>query len=146
MKLNWGTGIAIFYISFMAIMIFMVMKTTTYDNSLVVDNYYEKDLQYQSHFEKKANNQDLAQKVVFDFSAVEKTIDLQFPKTLNSISGSVRLYNPISKFGDVDKLVKVDSNNTMSIPLDKLKPGRWKVLLDWKDSQKAYYTETEFVL
>jgi len=130
----------------MAIMIFFVIKTTTYDNSLVVDNYYEKDLNYQSHFDKKMNNGSLNEQVVFDFLAEHKTIEIRFPQELDNIGGTLRFYNPISKHGDVELPIKTDSNKLMLIALNELKPGRWKVLLDFNDGKKEYYTETEIVL
>ncbi len=146
MKINWGISIAIFYLSFMLVMIFFVIRTTTYDNSLVVDNYYEEDLKYQSHFDKKANTQALKKQVDFEFSSENKTIEIHFPKDLKKVDGNIRFYNPISKYSDVLLPITTDSNQTMSIALNELKAGRWKILLDWNDGEKEYYSETEIVL
>ena len=52
--MNWGTGIAIFYGTFMVIMITFVIKSRSVDHSLVMDNYYEEDINYQSHMDKLA--------------------------------------------------------------------------------------------
>ena len=57
MKINWGTGIAIFYTLFASVLVMVVIKSKQYDHSLVVDNYYEEDLHYQSHFDKLVNSQ-----------------------------------------------------------------------------------------
>ena len=59
MKFNWGTGITLFYITFMFTMIFMVYQSTLVERNLVVENYYEKDLQYQSHLDKLKNSSTL---------------------------------------------------------------------------------------
>jgi hypothetical protein len=49
MKLNWGTGIAIFYGLFMVIMITFVVMSRNVDHSLVMEDYYEADINYQEH-------------------------------------------------------------------------------------------------
>ena len=52
MKINWGTGIFIFYSLFVGALVFQLVKSFQYDNSLVVENYYEKDLNYQEQYNK----------------------------------------------------------------------------------------------
>lgn len=60
MKLSWGTGIAIFYSVFVIVLVFVVVKSTSIDNALVTDDYYKKDLEYQTQIDKQVNSQGLA--------------------------------------------------------------------------------------
>ena len=66
MKFNWGTGIFLFYTFFAVTLFFQVYQSTQYDNHLVVDNYYEKDIQYQVQYEKIANSLGLEEKVAIE--------------------------------------------------------------------------------
>jgi len=45
MKFNWGTGIFTFLILFIATLAFVLYKSRQYHNSLVMNNYYELDLE-----------------------------------------------------------------------------------------------------
>ena len=59
MKINWGSGIAIFYSLFVITMVYAVVRSTQFDNSLVSDHYYADDLKYQERFDKLSNAQNL---------------------------------------------------------------------------------------
>ena len=48
MKFNWGTGIGLFYVVFVVIMVSMVMFSARNNIDLVQEDYYEKDLNYES--------------------------------------------------------------------------------------------------
>ena len=66
MKLNWGTGIAAFYLLFMVVLLSFVIKSRSYDHSLVTTNYYEQDLKYQQQYDKLANTLALDHPLVID--------------------------------------------------------------------------------
>ena len=61
MKFNWGTGIALVYGAFALIMVGVVIRSRQYDPGLVSKDYYNLDLNYQEHFDKKQNAANLAQ-------------------------------------------------------------------------------------
>ena len=69
MKINWGTGIAIFFSVFVLSLVYQVYRSTQYDHSLVSDQYYADDLRYQEHYDKLANAQSL-----------EKDLQIRQPK------------------------------------------------------------------
>ena len=146
MKLNWGFGIALFYATFMMVLLFFVFKSTTYDNSLVADNYYEKDLQYQSHYDKIVNSNSLPQQVAIAYNAEADQVELQFPQNMKDVKGTFHFFDPRTKHRDIIKPIKLDENGQMNISTKNLVPGRWKFKLDWEDASKAYFKETEFVL
>ncbi len=146
MKFNWGYGIALFYAVFMVVLLFFVFKSTTYDNSLVADDYYEKDLQYQSHYDKMVNSNSLTEEIVIAYNAEASQVELQFPKDMKEVKGTVHFFYPSSKHRDIIKKIKLDENGQMNISTKNLVPGRWKIKLDWEDADKAYFKESEFVL
>ena len=56
MKFNWGHGITLFYIVFVGTLVTVLIKSFGVDHSLVVDDYYAKDIAYQSQFDKSVNS------------------------------------------------------------------------------------------
>ncbi|HHS95429.1 MAG TPA: hypothetical protein ENJ45_02485 [Phaeodactylibacter sp.] len=146
MKLNWAFGIAAFYISFMAILLFFVFKSTTYDNSLVMDNYYEQDLKYQEHYNRMVNSQKLGKKVIVHYDKSNKIVQIHFPKGMQNIQGTVQLYKPSTSHHDITKQIKVNDEATMHIPATTLSSGRWKVKINWSANHTDYYSENEIFL
>ena len=138
-KFNWGTGIFIFYSLFAISLFYQVYKTTQYDRSLVVDNYYEEDLAYQSRFDQIKNSQDLAEKLIIQLNNEDKTISLHFPKDKKEIKGKVLLYRPSDK--SMDRLLPIDLNseNEMRIATDNFATGRWKVKVEWEAGGQSYF-------
>ncbi|MEM8907888.1 MAG: FixH family protein [Bacteroidota bacterium] len=146
MKFNWGFGIALFYLSFMVTLVYVVFKSTTYDHSLVMDNYYEQDLQYQQHYEKLQNAQALAQQVSVQYDDQAKTIAFQFPEHDQLVKGTIHFFCPSTKHGDWVEVIKLDEQQKMTIAKPQLMAGRWKIKIDWTDTNKKYFQETEMML
>ena len=62
MKLNWGTGIAMVYITFAVSMVGVVFASRKHDPGLVQKDYYELDLNYQDRLERKQHAAALTEK------------------------------------------------------------------------------------
>ena len=52
MRINWGTGLFIFFTFFVLTLAFVLYKSRQIDNALVFDDYYAEDIKYQQHFDK----------------------------------------------------------------------------------------------
>ncbi len=146
MKLNWGTGIFIFYTVFAGSLIFQVFQSTHYDNSLVVDNYYEEDLNYQAQYERKENAAALAEPVVVSWEAERQGILVQFPAEITDIGGTLVLYRPSTQSLDQEFQVTVDEINQMFLPTQDILPGRWSVRISWEDANKEYFSEANLYI
>ena len=145
MKLNWGTGIAIFYGAFMVIMITFVVLSRDVDHSLVMDNYYEADINYQDHKDKIANSKALKTDLKITKVAGKK-VKFQFPDMSAQISGEVLFYKPDDKSKDFKVTVKTDDSGLFNVNTEDLVPGLWRLKVDWKAGDILYYKEQEFYL
>jgi nitrogen fixation protein FixH len=146
MKLNWGTGIAIFYSLFVIVMAGMVVLSKSFDNSLVVDNYYEEDLRYQSHLDKVENSKGLANDLSIVENETEKSLRFQFPREISAVSGEILFYRPNDATKDFSIDIHPDEEGAVLVPTGKLLPGRWKVKVDWQGDGKAFYKEETVIL
>ena len=146
MKINWGSGIAIFYSLFVLVMIFMVIKSTQNKSHLVQENYYNKDLNYESFRQKRENASTLDTPVGIKYISKQNSVELEFPQEMSEVSGKVTLFRPSNKFLDKTYVIKLDNSSKMNIPLEKQMPGGlWKVQVDWETQGKKYYTEENLV-
>ncbi|MFZ1749682.1 MAG: FixH family protein [Saprospiraceae bacterium] len=147
MKINWPIGLTIFFILFVATLIFILYQSRQVEDSLVMQDYYEEDIKYQAQYDKKQNTADLDVKVRVAYKSQEKVIMLIFPMDSTSqISGQILLYNPVSDKSDVKMDFNLGSKSTYLIPTDKLSSGRWKVKIDWKNGDKPFYQEEEIFI
>ncbi len=139
MKWNWGTGIAIVYTAFVLVMVGMVVYSKTLDNSLVVDNYYEEDINYQQHIDKLQNAESLPVDLRIESSA--QALDLVFPPEMKEITGKVAFYRADDKSLDFEIDVQVGQDNTMRIPTADIVPGKWEIKVDWVGDGRPFYKE-----
>ena len=122
MKFNWATGLTLFFILFIGTLVFVVYKSTQVHDSLVVENYYEEDINYQKHYDKRQNTADLSVKVLVDYNKSNQEILFTFPvDSLSSASGKILLYNPYSEKSDVNYDIKTDANGSFKIPIKDVK-------------------------
>lgn len=143
MKFSWGTGIFLFYTLFALGLVFQVYKSTRYDNSLVVDNYYEHDIHYQEQYERKVNAQGLSSPVSIRLLAEGQSLLIDFPAEVKSPEGVVLLYRPNDKQYDESLPLEIDADGEMRIPVTELLAGRWSVRITWSENGKEYFVEDE---
>ena len=144
MKLNWGTSIAIFYIAFAVTMVGFVIKSKTYDHSLVTDDYYAQDLAYQHHYDKMVNAKALANDLTI--GKVGEQVQFLFPKEIEQPNGEILFYRASDKSKDFTVKVSTDSNGLQTVPTSQLVPGRWTVKVDWQGGGKEFYKEQVVIL
>ena len=145
MKLNWGTGIAIFYGLFMIVMITFVVKARNVDHSLVVDNYYEEDIAYQQHLDKVANSKSLDVDLTIA-KGDDESVDFTFPDLGHSISGEAWFYRPNDNSKDFTIEVRPDNNGHFGVNTGHLVSGLWRVKVEWEAGGVKYYKEQELYL
>lgn len=133
---NWGHGIALFYVVFAAVMGTALYASFGVDSSLVDDNYYQKDIAYQSQYEKSVNTLS-TEKLIIDQKREEQRIDIAF-EGVERLSGTAFFYRPSDK--KMDFTVQLDSG-TSQIDTKQMASGKWVLKLEVKADGKSYYKE-----
>ncbi len=146
MKLNWGTGIAMFYSTFVVVLVAVVIKTTTFDNSLVSEQYYADDLNYQQQFDKLQNSKNLNKDLEIQYQASSQQVLLHFPDNLPAPKGEVYFFCPSNSKLDFRQPVVADANRQQSIATEQLKPGLWRIKVDWQAGDIPYFKEVVLTL
>ncbi len=146
MKLNWGTGIAIFYTAFVLFMVGMVIHSKSFDHSLVMDNYYEEDLQYQSHIDAVKNAQGLETDLEILKLKEDQVVLFRFPANFEQLEGSLWFYRADDEQKDFRLKIKTDGDGQQLVATSDLTPGLWKVKVNWTGDGKPFYKEEIIVL
>ncbi len=147
MKFNWGTGIVVTIIAFIAfIMYFVITMSTdnTYSHDLVTDKYYQAELNYQQEIDAEKNANRLTEKVTIEKNS--KGLKINFPKYFNpkSIEGKVFLYRPSNKQLDFEIPISI-SKPYLLVPEQRLVDGRWNMKIFWKHKNTNYLIKKELV-
>jgi len=141
LKINWGGGIAISIILFMAILIGLAYYAFHQDVNLVRDDYYEAEVKYSDTIDKI--NRTNQQKEKLDISLTSNFIQLHFPDVFdqNKISGNIFMYRPSNGARDFNLPIKLDSSNSQNINTTKLLPGLWKIKVEWNYDSTSFQND-----
>ncbi len=141
MTLDWGKGIALVYSIFALSMLGLAYQSTKHDVGLVKKDYYEDDINYQTHYVKMQNARQLTTDLTIKFDATGSEIILHFPTDLPKPSGKVLLFRPSQSSNDVSLDIETDAQNSMVVPTKSFQAGLWKIKVDWQANGKDYYKE-----
>ncbi len=145
MKLHWGHNIAVFYTLFVAVLVIVVIQSTRFDNSLVAEDYYARDINYQQEYDRRVNSEALEEGP--RLTEVETGYRLEFPPRLSaSTAGTLQLYRPSSK--DHDRLIDIDLDvrGGMDLSATGLLPGRYRIILEWSAGGVSYLDEFDIYI
>ena len=142
MKFNWGHGIFLFYVFFVSTLVVVVIKSRTFDNSLVDENYYARDINYQQEFDRRLNSNKLA--VPLRMVTNDGGYVLQFPtRGAGRVAGTVHLYRPSSSNDDRWLPLAVGEDGAMLLPLKGMNPGHYSAIVEWSSGGVDYYDELD---
>ena len=147
MKWNWGTGIVVVIISFIGFIMYFVVTMSTdkkYSHDLVTEDYYAKEMAYQTEIDAETNTNNLKEKITG--KRVAEGWLITFPKTLQpeDIKGNVFLYRPSNQKLDFSLPIKL-SGFDLLIPEKRLLDGRWNITIDWKYDGTDYLYKKQIV-
>lgn len=138
---NWGHGIFIFYVLFVGVLVTALVASFGVDHTLVVDDYYAKDLAYQEQFDKTSRSNQ-ADNLSIQHTAGGEEVTLHFEAS-SELAGKVMLYRPSDS--SLDLTLDISSAD-MVIPTTDLLDGRWLLKVDWQDGAETFYREVDLYL
>ncbi|MCF6269482.1 MAG: FixH family protein [Melioribacteraceae bacterium] len=141
-KMSWGTGITIVIVLFLIVTIGQAIAIHVFiDYDLVVEEYYEADLKYQTQIDKVERTNALSDRL--KIKLINQFIEFDFPSIFEdkAISGFIHFYKPSNDLLDKTQAVKLNEDNKMFFATNELKTGLWKVKVNWEVNGIEYYNE-----
>ncbi len=140
--MNWGKGITIFMIAFMASIVTVVYYAFTKNADLVEEDYYENELNYDKNKESKSNYNVMEQKVIL--TQKEEGVVLEFPEhVVLADKGKITFYRPDQKKYDREFDLKLNENHQQILSYENFKEGYYDVTVEWSDGAKNYIFEDQ---
>ena len=145
MKIGWGTRIAFLYGGFVLLIATLVIGSMRQNYDLVSKDYYQQELDYQKTIDAGKNQATLSAPV--HLHANESNVVLKFPAEFEgkAVTGKVQFYSPVDASLDKSFEITTEGNN-MFINRSKLNKTAYKVRINWKAEEKAYYQQSEINL
>lgn len=141
--MNWGNGIILVFVAFVAVMATMVTICMKQDDlHLVTDNYYEEEIKYQEHIDKVGNSLDAA-KNALSFNPQSKVLTLNLPV---GAQGELHLFRPSDARMDRKIAVNIENETANTVNLKSLQSGYWKVKLNWEEKGQGFFEEKKIDL
>lgn len=144
-KFHWGHAIILFFICYISALAFIMYKTTTVNHSLVYEDYYAKDLSYQSQYDKmenvKINNKD----ITVNWNEVNSSLVIEFSGE-EAKNGTISVYNPANVKKDQSFPFQLKEGEKLTIENIKIEEGRWKINADWTEGDIPYYLQKELYI
>lgn len=134
--MNYGKGITIFMIAFIAFIASMVYYAFTKNADLVRDDYYENELLYDQQKEEQKNYASLSEKI--SINKEERGIVFYFPKNTNDYKGKINFYRPDQKKFDREFDLEVDKNYEQVLEYKNFKEGYYDVYIEYTSQGKGY--------
>jgi len=140
LRISWGTGIFIAFALFMAFILFFVFTVqsdSSYDNELVVEDYYKQERVLQERLDKEQNAAELQHKL--QIINTQDAIKIIFPEEFDPklIQGKVSLYRPSAQQLDFEIPISLSAPYLL-IPKSGLAGGRWDIIIEWQYKEQKY--------
>ena len=142
--MNWGTKIAIVYSLFVILLVSAVISSSFLDFSLVRDDYYEAESEVNSR--QLAVQRTKALSTPVQIKTESGQICIQFPDGIKGASGQVKLYRPSTASMDRTWALTTNDDGIHCVQTADLAGGYWRLQLDWKVGEAAYFMEEKLFL
>jgi hypothetical protein len=141
MKFNWGHGLLVFFIIYVGIIVAVLFKSFTVDHFLVAEDYYAKDLSYQTHLDKVNNFKNSDRTIVL--LEQEGQFELLFSGGSGQEKGECVAYTPLDPA--LDKTFTFDRKQQSEVIIQNKEwaAGRWILKVSWEDEGKEFYDQHE---
>lgn len=124
----------------------MVVIAMRQDINLVTEDYYEKEIQYESQIERMKNTQALTRQPEIKLVNKTSTLELTFPNDIIPESGSLLFFRPSNADLDQEVPLSLNDEGKQFIQIKYPEKGYWKAQLTWKSNQKEYFKEQVIIL
>ena len=137
--MNWGKWIVLSFILFALFIGVLVAICVRQDVSLVADDYYKQELDYQRQIDRSVNTEQLEIKP--EISIVNNSLQVYFLNFDDVQAGELILFRPSNPASDMVFELKTTSDTLQVFDLSAQQKGMYKARLKWSMNDKEYYLE-----
>lgn len=141
MKINWGVRIVVLYVGFVALIVTLIVLSSSVNNELESKDYYAKELAFQDKINATQNENKLNHSINYEIIGREFILSFDTSQLNPTFSGSVFFYRPSETALDKEYTINFDKAGQQIINLSQFKKGVYKVQINWENNAIKYYKE-----
>ena len=142
--MNWGKGILVFLIVFILLNVVFLIFSFNQKVDLVTDNYYEKELKYQTEIDNEILGNSIAEKINITFDINRLVIDMEGID--NKLSGVVYFYKPNNNKKDFEIAIDLSEKKVYEILMNRLDRGKWRVFFNLNEGNNNFKVVKEIFI
>jgi hypothetical protein len=139
-SMNWGTRIFIAYLAGVLFISFFVVKSMMLTTEMAEEDYYGKELTYNSHIQGVDNAKNLAQPIKIKDTNNQITVVIDSATASSMKNGAIHFYNPASEKAD-KKMALNASNGIFLFDKSSFIKGKYIVRVSFELQGNPYFTE-----
>lgn len=145
--MNWGYKILLTVIMFILVMVFFVYVSMQQKNELIENNYYEKELAYQSKIDASARLADIMKGNTIA-TKTQDTLHIIIPMELMDqfSDGKLEFINSQQSSLDRSLVLSPNEQGIFNYPVQDFKQGNYQMRIQWKSKGQNYYREENVTL
>lgn len=143
--MSWGYKILVVYLTFVAGIAVLVIKSSNQKVDLVTPDYYAKELKFQQQIDAVKRTEALTDPVKYE--VVNRKIIISFSSEFaaKNLKVSVQLYCPSDDKRDIVKNIET-TEGTVVLDVPSINRGSHELHVSWQSEGKAYYYESRLTL
>ncbi|WP_018342348.1 FixH family protein [Cytophaga aurantiaca] len=144
--MSWGYRVIFITVGFVCFMLFLVFSAFQQTFDLVAEDYYGKELKFQSQIEKQNNQLEMKEHVFC--TVYGSMLHIQFPEKIarDTIAGTVLFFRPSDSKKDIVRSLRCSEEGVQEFPVDLFSKGRYRVQIDYTAGGKSYYCEQNIMI
>jgi len=140
--MNWGKGIAIALTAFISFIVVLVVILISQSVDLETEDYYKKDIAYQTEIASIENANALSNKPIITMTNTHIIVQLSSGKKLDNVILSLNRPNDEK----MDKRYEIKGTNTFTLDKKELTTGVYKMELSYDINGTSYLQKVEYYI
>lgn len=138
--MNWGTRIFIAYLAGILFISYFVIRSMMLNTEMVEEDYYGKELAFNSHIQGVDNAKNLAQPIAIKNNGTQIEVVIDSASARSMKNGAIHFYNPASEKAD-QKMVLEPSNGIYLFKKNSFIKGKYIIRVSFELEGNPYFTE-----
>lgn len=143
----WPIAIVAFFALFISGIVIFVVFASRHPMELVRADYYAEEIEYQKQLDRLNRTQAVGTQVAIRYDAARASVSIALPAApAGPLSGWVHFYRPSDATLDQTVPLIVNAEGAQQISAARLRPGFWKVRVQWTMNEKEYFFDQPIVI
>lgn len=144
--MNWGYKILTVIILFIVAMMSMVFIAMKQSNDLIEENYYNKELAYQSQIDAGRRLDKLHSGKLLQNTAESITLSLPANSYEQGVTGTIEFLRKEDATKDVNMKLQPDANGKQLIEKKFFTTGSYLVRIKWQHNASEYFQQEDLMI